>query len=85
MLGCGLIFQPVLASLLYTQKCTYNNDTIVTLQNILTLQIFHQHLKKKKRMDSRDNTNAAATNDGDDDDNEHEIITIIMIMTTGIR
>ena len=24
--------QPVLASLLYTQTCTYNNDTIIRLQ-----------------------------------------------------
>ena len=34
----GLIFQPVLASLPYTQTCTYKSDTIITLQNILTLQ-----------------------------------------------
>ena len=46
VLGRGLIFQPVLASLPYTQTCTYNNDTIITLQNILTLQIFHQTKKK---------------------------------------
>ena len=37
-LGRGLIFQPVLASLPYTQTCTYNSDNIITLQNILTLQ-----------------------------------------------
>ena len=38
VLGRGLVFQPVLASLPYTQKCTYNSGNIITLQNILTLQ-----------------------------------------------
>ena len=47
VLGRGLIFQPVLASLPYIQTCTYNNDTIITLQNILPLQIFHQNYGKK--------------------------------------
>ena len=32
-----------LANLPYTQTCTYNNDTILTLQNILTVLIFHQN------------------------------------------
>ena len=42
----GLIFRAVLASLAYTQTCTYNKDTITTLQNIIsTLQIFHQCFK----------------------------------------
>ena len=34
--GRDLIFQPVLASLPYTQIGTYDNDTILTLQDILT-------------------------------------------------
>ena len=49
VLGRGLIFQPVLASLPDIQTCTYNNDTMITLQNILTLQIFHQNCYKKKK------------------------------------
>ena len=47
VLGRSLIFQPVLTSLPYTQTCTYdNNDTIITLQNLLTLQVFHQNYEK---------------------------------------
>ena len=46
--GRGLIFQPVLASLPYTQKWTYNNDAIVTLWNILPLQISHQFVFNTK-------------------------------------
>ena len=38
VLGHGLIFQPVLVSPPYTQTCTYNSDTIIALQNILTVQ-----------------------------------------------
>ena len=50
VLGRGLIFQPVLASLPYTQTCTYNSDNIITLQNILTLQIpIKINLKKTYR------------------------------------
>ena len=53
-LGRGPIFQPVLASLPYTQTCTYNSDNIITLQHMLTLQIFHiffqiQNKTKKSR------------------------------------
>ena len=48
VLDYGLIFQLVLASPPYTQTCAYNNDIIITLQNILTLQIFHQNIKKIK-------------------------------------
>ena len=47
VLGHDLIFQPVLASLPYTQTCIYNNDTIITLQNVLTLQLFHQNIRCK--------------------------------------
>ena len=47
VLGRGLIFQPALVSLPYTQTRTYNSDTIITLQNILTVQIFHQNYFKK--------------------------------------
>ena len=43
VLGRGLILQPVLISLPHTQTSTYNSDTIITLQNILALQIFHQN------------------------------------------
>ena len=32
MLGRGLIFQPVLASLHYTQTWSYKNDTIIILE-----------------------------------------------------
>ena len=39
VLGRGLIFQAVLASLPYTQTGTCYSDTIITLQNILTLQM----------------------------------------------
>ena len=48
VLGSGLIFQLVLASLPYTQTCTYNSDSIVTLQTKLTLQIFFQNYLIKK-------------------------------------
>ena len=41
-----LNFQPVLASLSYTQACTYNNDTIIKLLKNLILPIFHHCLKK---------------------------------------
>ena len=34
--GRGLIFQLVFASLPYTQISAYNNDTIITLQKIVT-------------------------------------------------
>ena len=40
--GHGLIFQLVLTSLPYTKTCTLC-DTVIALQNILTLQIFHQN------------------------------------------
>ena len=49
VLGRGLIFQPVLASLPYTRTCTYNSDTIKPLQNILTVQIFHQEREREMR------------------------------------
>ena len=32
VLGHGLIFQPVLTSLPYTQACSYENDTVKTLE-----------------------------------------------------
>ena len=35
VVGRDLIFQPVLTSLPYTQTCTHNSDTIITLQNII--------------------------------------------------
>ena len=52
----GLIFQPVLASLPYTHTIhahNYNDDTIITSQNILTVQIsikmiFRKTLRYKK-------------------------------------
>ena len=47
VLGCGLISQLVPISLPYTQTCTDNSDTIITLQKILTVQILHQNYKKK--------------------------------------
>ena len=50
VLGHGIIFQPVLASLPYTQTCTYNNGAIVTLQNISTSQIFHKKKLKKRTL-----------------------------------
>ena len=43
VLGRALVFQPVLASLPYTKTYAYDSHTIITLQNILTLQIFHQN------------------------------------------
>ena len=46
VLGRGLISQTVHASLLCTQRCTYTNDTIIALQNMLPLQISHQNYKK---------------------------------------
>ena len=49
----GLIFQPVLASLPYKQTCTHNNDTIITLQNILALQTIHQEKKERKKRKQR--------------------------------
>ena len=52
VLGRNLIFQPVIASLSYTQTRAYNNDTILTLQDILTLQIFHQFFFKKRKRDT---------------------------------
>ena len=36
VLGRGPVFQPVLASLPYTQTYTYNNYTIIIFKNILT-------------------------------------------------
>ena len=45
VLGHGQIFQPFLASLPYTQTCTHNNETIITLQNRLTLQIFIKEIQ----------------------------------------
>ena len=48
VVSLGLIFQPVFASLHYTQTCTYKNDTIITLEGKnLTLLILHQSFKKK--------------------------------------
>ena len=49
VLGRGLIFQLVLISLPCTQTNTYNSDTIITLQNMLTVQIFHQNKKNIKK------------------------------------
>ena len=46
VLGRGPIFQPVLASLTYTHTCTYNSDAIITLQNILTVQILYYNTQK---------------------------------------
>ena len=47
VLGRGLIFQPVLASLPYTQTCAYNSDTVSTLQNITDITDFPSTLKIK--------------------------------------
>ena len=67
VLGRGLIFQPVLASLPYTQTCTYNSDTIITLQNLLTVQIFGQNNffnpPPKKKKDNNNNNNNNKTHD----------------------
>ena len=52
VLGRGLIFQPVLASLPYTHTIhahNYTDDIIITLQNILTVQISINIKKKIKK------------------------------------
>ena len=41
-LGRGLIFQPVLLA------CTYNNDTIITLQKKIDITDFHHSLHTQK-------------------------------------
>ena len=53
VLGRGLAFQPVLVSLPYTQTYTYDNDTTITLQNILTLKIFHQNYFLKNKIKNK--------------------------------
>ena len=46
--GSGLIFQPVLASLHYTQTCICNNDTIIALEKKKEITDFYQSKKKKR-------------------------------------
>ena len=59
VLGRGLVFQMILATLPYAQTCTYNSDNIIALQSMLTLQISHQQSfffffkKKVKKKNNR--------------------------------
>ena len=48
-LGHGLIFQPVITSLPYTQACTSSDGIIITEQKKSTLQIFHQSLQQQQK------------------------------------
>ena len=53
VLGHGLIFQPVIASLPYTQACTCSNDTIITLQKKTSFTDFPSKFTEKSRQYKR--------------------------------
>ena len=60
VLGHGLIFQPVLASLSYTQACTYSKDTIMTLQKNRLTDFPSE--KKRERERERERERACGEN-----------------------
>ena len=49
VLGHSLIFQPVFASLHYTQTCTYKNDTIITVEGKHDITNFSSKLENKTK------------------------------------